>query len=361
MLSKISLTIAACLISVAVTTEAQERTSTNESLIPHQLLPLIHAPETQSELELDDQQLKALESYFREHDGTWLRARNLPADKNHQELATLEKDFWTWAKQNLEPKQVQRLEQLELQAQAARMFLRADVSQKLRLTTAQTSQLTEWALATDLAQKSFQSARLKGEDTAKLEEQLKKAIEQEQKGPAELLTVDQRKSFPELVGPIFNTQALTRIYPMAPEFATDTEWINSAPLTLQSLKGKVVLVHFYAFQCHNCHANFEIYRRWHDKYRGQDVVVIGIQSPETQTERDPAAVKKAAIERKLDFPIIIDTKMKNWNNWSNTMWPTVYVIDKRGYIRHWWQGELNWQGATGDKVIEDVVESALKE
>ncbi|MBL8873952.1 MAG: hypothetical protein JNK90_29525, partial [Planctomycetaceae bacterium] len=46
---------------------------------------------------------------------------------------------------------------------------------------------------------------------------------------------------------------------------------------------------------------------------------------------------------------------------SNTMWPTVYVIDKRGYIRHWWQGELNWQGATGDKVIEDVVEAALKE
>lgn len=353
-----------CLVSMALGTFAQERTSTvstHESLIPHQLLPLIHAPETHTELKLNDQQIAALESYFREHDGVWFRARNLPADKNHQELVRLEKELWTWVKQNWEPKQVQRLEQLELQAQAARMFLRADVAQKLRLSTMQTSQLLQLATTTDSAQKTFQSARLKGEDTAKLEEQLKRALEAEQKGPAEVLTGEQRKMFSDLVGPIFNTQALKRIYPMAPEFAPGTEWINSSPLNLESLKGKVVLVHFYAFQCHNCHANFEIYRRWHEKYAGQDVVVIGIQSPETQTERDPAAVKKAALERKLDFPIIIDTEMKNWNNWSNTMWPTVYVVDKRGYIRHWWQGELNWQGATGDKVIEDVVEAALKE
>lgn len=361
---ELSLVVAVCLLATVTNSSAQDRTDplpSNETLIPHQLLPLIHAPEVQTELKLSDKEIDALESYFRENDGVWFRARNLPAEKNHQELVRLEKEFWAWAKQNWEPKQVNRLEQLELQAQAARMFLRSDVSKKLRLTASQTSQLLDLAVATDSAQKKFQSTRLKGEDTAALGETLKKALEAEQKGPAALLTVEQRKSFVELVGPIFNTQALKRIYPMAPEFATGTEWINSSPLNLESLKGKVVLVHFYAFQCHNCHANFEIYRRWHEKYRGEDVVVIGIQSPETKTERDPAAVKKAALERKLDFPIIIDTEMKNWNNWSNTMWPTVYVIDKRGYIRHWWQGELNWQGATGDKVIEDVVEAALKE
>lgn len=117
--------------------------------------------------------------------------------------------------------------------------------------------------------------------------------------------------------------------------------MNSKPLTLKELRGKVVLVHFYAFQCHNCHANFEIYRRWHDQLRSKGVEVVGIQTPETPTERDPAAVKSAAAERKLEFPILVDLESKNWAAWGNTMWPTVYVIDKNGYIRHWWQGELN--------------------
>ncbi len=89
--------------------------------------------------------------------------------------------------------------------------------------------------------------------------------------------------------------------------------------------------------------------------------MIGIQSPETSKERDPQAVRQAAAERGLEFPIIMDTDMKNWDTWANRLWPTVYVVDKRGYLRHWWLGELNWQGATGDKVIEQVVEAALAE
>jgi peroxiredoxin len=364
MFIKVSLAIGICLLSLSVASVAQERTSITpaiEANIPHQVLPLVHAPEVQTELELNEKQIDELEDYFRKNDGTWFRARNLQADKNDQEMSRLETEFWNWAKQNWEPNQIQRLEQLELQAQATRMFLRPDVSKKLRITSSQTSQLSDLSKASDSVQKKLQSARLKGEDTSELEMQLQNALEAEQKGPAALLTAEQKKDFVQLVGPIFNTQALKRIYPMAPDFAAGAEWLNSSALSLAELKGKVVIVHFYAFQCHNCHANFEIYRRWFEHYRNQDVVVIGIQSPETQLERDSQAVKKAAQEKKLQFPIVIDTEMKNWNNWSNTMWPTVYVIDKRGYIRHWWQGELNWQGATGDKVIENVVEAALKE
>ncbi len=130
---------------------------------------------------------------------------------------------------------------------------------------------------------------------------------------------------------------------------------------VKELRGKVVLVHFYAFQCHNCHANFEIYRRWHDQWHEKGVVVVGIQTPETSQERDPAAVKSAAAERKLEFPIIVDVASKNWDAWGNTMWPTVYVVDKNGYLRQWWAGELNWKGATGDKTIEQVVDQLLAE
>jgi peroxiredoxin len=146
---------------------------------------------------------------------------------------------------------------------------------------------------------------------------------------------------------------------MAPELVPVQDWINSRPITLKSLRGKVVLLHFYAFECHNCHANFDHYRQWHKKYGGE-VVVLGIQTPETPTERQADAVKQAARERNLEFPILIDLDSANWKAWSNTMWPTVYVIDRDGYLRHLWQGELNWKGAAGDQTIEKLIDELIK-
>src|SRR5690606_34428722 len=118
------------------------------------------------------------------------------------------------------------------------------------------------------------------------------------------------------------------------------------------LRGKVVVIHFYAFQCSNCHANFPIYRRWHQEWADKDVVLIGIQTPETQPEHELKAIRAAAKEKELKFPIVADLKADCWKSWGNTMWPTVWVVDKHGYLRVWWEGELNWQGATGDKTIE---------
>ncbi|MAE26582.1 MAG: hypothetical protein CMI64_13025, partial [Pedosphaera sp.] len=63
----------------------------------------------------------------------------------------------------------------------------------------------------------------------------------------------------------------------------------------------------------------------------------------------------------FDFPVLYDLEKENWNVWSNNVWPAVYVIDKRGYIRYWWLGELQWQGARGDKLIERLVSSLLLE
>jgi len=89
--------------------------------------------------------------------------------------------------------------------------------------------------------------------------------------------------------------------------------------------------------------------------------LIGIQTPETSAERNVSLVKAAAKEKGFQFPVLIDLQNKNWDAWGNTMWPTVYVVDKKGYIRSWWQGELNWQGATGDKTIETLIDQLLAE
>ncbi len=339
---------------------AESGTKTSDQ-IPHRLLPVIHAAEVQRELKLSDDQVKKLEECFSRLDGRWFRSRIWPADKQAAVLQELTNEFWDWAPSALKPDQIKRLKQIEMQSLGSRVFLRADVARSLKFTSAQSAKLRELVDASEAARKAYELAAQKRQPTEDLKQSLADAIQAEQNGAVELLTNLQKQHMAQIIGSPFDTKGLKRIYPMAPEFASGTEWFNSEPLTLESLRGKVVLVHFYAFQCHNCHANFAIYQRWHKQLKDKGVVVIGIQSPETSKEREPTAVRQAAEERGLEFPIIMDREMQNWNAWANTMWPTVYVVDKRGYLRHWWQGELNWQGATGDKTIEQVVDAALAE
>jgi len=330
-------------------------------LVPFRLLPLIHSAEVQHELRLSSQQMTELEECFARLDGPWFRSRIQPDDKRFSDLEKLEDELKNWAIKALSEKQFSRLKQLELQSLGTRMFFRNDIAGALKLTASQRNKFTELARSTQKAQAQLQEATRKSQPAEELEKACKQAMEAEQHALETVLTSSQKQKLSPMVGASFDLSQLKRIYPLAPEFAEGTEWINSQPLSLQSLRGKVVVVHFYAFQCHNCHANFDIYRRWHKKWQDKDVVVIGIQSPETDQERKYDAVRQAAKDRNLEFPIIMDGEMKNWTAWANTMWPTVYVIDKHGYIRHWWQGELNWQGATGDKTIEEVVEAALAE
>jgi peroxiredoxin len=326
-------------------------------LVSHRLLPLLHAPEVHAELKLDDQQVARLEDWFSEVDGPWFRARILPQDAQWLELDRLEAATRRWLTQHWRPETLQRLQQLEWQSLGTRMFLRDDFAVAMKLAPEQQQKIAELARATEAAARNVAGASPQP-DAVRAASQAQQA---EREGIPRLLKPDQQRRFSELTGAPFATEKLKRIYPMAPELVPVPDWINSSPVTLKSLRGKVVLVHFYAFQCHNCQANFDIYRRWHEKLEEQGVVVLGIQTPETSLERDPKAVIRAATEKGLDFPILVDLKSENWKAWGNTMWPTVYVIDKRGYLRHWWQGELNWQGATGDTTIEHVVDDALSE
>jgi peroxiredoxin len=333
----------------------------SSGLIPRRVFGLAHASEVHRELELSSRQVAELEQFFTRMDGDWFRSRILPATEQAAVLERLEDGLWEWASTALTPGQLKRLREIELQAIGSRRLLRSDIASRLKLTATQTDKLLMLARVTQAALVGLQTAEQKRRPIKDVEKRFRDASEAERRAVGQLLTKSQTAQLSALLGEPFDTTQPKRIYPMAPEFAADAEWFNSVPQTLASLRGRVVVVHFYAFECHNCHANFEIYKRWHRQWRDKGVVVIGIQSPETNRERSPEAVRQAAAEQGLEFPIIMDTDMKNWNAWANTMWPTVYVVDKHGYLRHWWQGELNWQGATGDQTIERVVESALAE
>jgi len=70
-----------------------------------------------------------------------------------------------------------------------------------------------------------------------------------------------------------------------------------------------------------------------------------------------AAIKKEGIQ----YPVLFDQQSENWKAWGNTMWPTVYLIDRDGFIRTWWQGELNWQGAQGEKQYRKLISQLVQE
>jgi peroxiredoxin len=353
--------IAIVLMSSANASSPESVSKEFRSLVPRQVMPLLHAPEIHQELKFSKTQVAELEALFSEIDSSWFQSRILPIEKQLPVLDSIDQRVQQWLADHTTKEQRARLLQIELQAQSVRMLLRADLADQLKLESTQQNRMAELARATVAAQAALQTALNQGVPSDDLQSKATAAAKAEQDAVKKVLKPDQQMKLAQLLGEPFELSKLNRIYPMAPEFVPVTSWVNSKPVTLKELRGKVVLVHFYAFQCHNCHANFEIYRRWHDQLRSKGVEVVGIQTPETAQERNPDAVKSAATERKLEFPILVDLESKNWAAWGNTMWPTVYVVDKNGYIRHWWQGELNWKGATADKTIENVVEQLLAE
>lgn len=325
--------------------------------VPQNLLKLIHAPEVQKELELEGASLDSFLSELVKIDGPWWRVRIRPLDEQRNVIAKQEQALIDLLKEHVSPKKMERLKQIELQSQGTRIFARPDVIKALSLTKSQSAKVDELYVATDTVAKKLQAAKAQDK---KLISDLKSATEAEANGIADLLTGPQKNAFGKMMGPTFDTMKLTRIYPLAPELVDSGYWSGSAT-KLADQRGKVVLLHFYAFQCHNCVANFRHYNRWHEQLTKRGVSVIGIQTPETAAERDVGQVLRAAKEKGFGFPVLVDVKNSNWDTWSNTMWPTVYVIDKNGYIRFWYQGELNWEGATVDKTIEKLVDELLEE
>ena len=97
------------------------------------------------------------------------------------------------------------------------------------------------------------------------------------------------------------------------------------------------------------------------RFEKQDVQIIGVHTPESDGEKVVDRIRSKARESGLEFPIAVDSDGKNWNAWSNTIWPAVYLIDKRGFVRYWWYGELNWQGTEGEAYMRDKIRELIAE
>lgn len=148
----------------------------------------------------------------------------------------------------------------------------------------------------------------------------------------------------------------------APDFEGVTEWINSEPLKLADLRGKVVLVHFWTFGCINCIHDHDKYLAWEKKYaNNKNFVIIGIHTPETKAEHDINNVRAKVKEIGYQQPVAVDNDAKLWKAWNNRLWPSMCLIDKEGNTRYAWEGELAWQGQKGPQIMEEKLKELLKE
>ena len=142
----------------------------------------------------------------------------------------------------------------------------------------------------------------------------------------------------------------------APSLDGTVEWINSAPLSIEALKGKVVLVDFWTYSCINCLRAIPYVRAWAEKYRDKGLVVIGVHAPEFAFEKNVANVKAAVASLKIDYPVAIDNDYAIWRAFDNQYWPAHYFIDAQGRIRHHHFGEGDYDGS--ERVIQQLLAEA---
>lgn len=129
----------------------------------------------------------------------------------------------------------------------------------------------------------------------------------------------------------------------APDFAGITTWLNSPPLTMQGLRGKVVLVDFWTYSCINCIRTLPYITAWGKKYRDKGLVIVGVHSPEFAFEKNPANVRAAVQRFGIRYPVALDNDLSTWVNFQNRYWPAHYLIDRQGRVvyTHFGEGDYD--------------------
>jgi len=141
----------------------------------------------------------------------------------------------------------------------------------------------------------------------------------------------------------------------APEFVGINNWLNSKPLTLKDLKGKVVLIDFWTYTCINCIRTLPFVTGWYEKYKDKGFVVVGVHTPEFEFEKKTENVLQAIRQYKINYPVAQDNDYSTWNAYNNRYWPAKYLVDSKGVIRkiHFGEGKYD--------EMERAIQELLKE
>lgn len=119
-----------------------------------------------------------------------------------------------------------------------------------------------------------------------------------------------------------------------PEFQGISEWLNSSPLTVADLKGKVALIQFWTFSCVNCQRTLPYIVEWHQKYADQGLKVVGVHTPEFAFERQTDNIQKALRQHGITYAVPVDNEYKTWSAYDNNYWPHLYLAGRQGLMRY---------------------------
>ncbi len=147
-------------------------------------------------------------------------------------------------------------------------------------------------------------------------------------------------------------------YPKAPDFAGIEKWINSEPLKMEQLKGKVVLVDFWTYTCINCIRTLPYLKDWDKKYRDNGLVIVGVHSPEFEFEKKYENVLKAVNDYQITYPVAQDNNHATWAAYQNRFWPHKFLIDIDGYIRYDHIGEGAYEET--EKMIQQLLNERME-
>jgi len=169
-----------------------------------------------------------------------------------------------------------------------------------------------------------------------------------------LMNMQQMMAMP---GKVFSEDA-----PLLPEFSQmeETSWLNSPPLTVSDLKGRVVLLDFWTLGCWNCYRSFPWLNALDRQYEGKDFQIIGIHSPEFAYEKDRGKLIEKIAEFQLQHPIMMDNNHLYWSALKNRFWPAFYLIDKQGRVRALYVGETH-EGDKQAQTIMSTIDALLAE
>jgi len=140
-----------------------------------------------------------------------------------------------------------------------------------------------------------------------------------------------------------------------PSLSGAVQWLNSPELTAESLRGKVVLVDFWTYDCINCQHTLPYVKEWEKKYGKDGLVVIGVHTPEYGYERIIDNVKDQVKKLGITYPVAIDNNYAIWRNFDNQYWPAHYLVDAKGQVRYTHFGEGSYQAQ------EQMIQQLLKE
>jgi thiol-disulfide isomerase/thioredoxin len=156
--------------------------------------------------------------------------------------------------------------------------------------------------------------------------------------------------------PVTHADARLPVEGELPSIAGAVEWINSPPLTVPALRGKVVLIDFWTYTCINWRRTLPYLRTWADKYQALGVTVIGVHTPEFSFEKDLDNVQRQTATLEIHYPVAVDSNYAIWRAFRNQYWPALYIVDGQGRIRYHQFGEGGYQQS--ERVIQQLLREA---